>query len=185
MDYPHLEVRQHNIEQDDLPEGQFDLVHTRIVIVHLHQQKRAFRQLMRAVRPGGWILLEEPDHLTTIADPEATPAAQALFNKVLATQQEAFRQRGQDVHIGNRLLGILRAGGFDSLGVEGRTRVFQGGSPEVEFHRLTYRQLRDLILASGNVSAGEFDQFMALLDDKSFAFRFFLVMSAWGRKPVN
>ncbi len=52
LDYPHLEVRQHNIEQDDLPEGQFDLVHTRIVIVHLHQQKRAFRQLMRAVRPG-------------------------------------------------------------------------------------------------------------------------------------
>ncbi len=89
------------------------------------------------------------------------------------------------MHIGNRLLGILRAGGFDSLGAEGRTRVFQGGSPEVEFHRLTYRQLRDLILASGNVSAGEFDQFMALLDDKSFAFRFFLVMSAWGRKPVN
>lgn len=185
LDYPQLEVRQHNIEQDDLPHGQFDLVHTRIVIVHLRQPKRAFRQLMRAVKPGGWILLEEPDHVTTTADPEAMPVSRELFNKVMATYQEAFRQRGQDVSIGNRLLGTLRAGGFESLAAEGRTKVFQGGSAEMEFHRLTYRQLRDLILASGKVSTGEFDQFMALLDDASFAFRFFLVMSAWGRKPAD
>ena len=66
----------------------------------------------------------------------------------------------------------------------GEAGYFQGGSAEVEFHRLTYRQLRDLILASGKVSARELDQFMALPDDPSFAFRFFLVMSAWGRKPV-
>lgn len=185
LNYPQLEVRRHNIEEDELPEDQFDLVHTRIVMVHLHQRQRAFNRLIGAVKPGGWILLEEPDHLTTIADPEAAPSSQALFNKVLATQQEAFRQRGQDVHIGNRLLGLLRAAGFETLGAEGRARVFQGGSPEAEFHKLTYRQLCDLILTSGEVSADEFDQFMTLLDDKSFAFRFFLVMSAWGRRPAH
>jgi SAM-dependent methyltransferase len=184
LPYPNLQVRKHNIEQDDLPEGEFDLVHTRIVIVHLRERELAIKKLTRAVKPGGWVLLEEPDHLTTCADPEGTPDAQTLFNKVMATYLKAFRNRGQDMHIGNRLFGILRAAGFESLGAEGRARVFQGSSPETEFHRLTYRQLRELILASGEVSGGEFDRFMALLDDAGFAFRFFLVMSTWGRKPV-
>jgi hypothetical protein len=63
--------------------------------------------------------------------------------------------------------------------------VFQGGTDEIAFSRLTFLQLRDLILESGDVSASEFDQFMALMDDRSFAFRYFLVMSAWGRKPLT
>jgi SAM-dependent methyltransferase len=180
---PNLTVWRHNLETDDLPAGAFDLVHTRIVIVHLRDRQRALARLAAAVKPGGWILLEEPDHVTTSADPEAAPAAQALFDRVVTTYLKAFRDRGQDVHVGHRLVGILRAAGFTELGGEGRAQVFQGGTSEAAFQRLTCLQLRDLILASGGVGEADFDRFMALLDDPGFAFRFFLVMSAWGRKP--
>ncbi len=183
LNLSNLEVRRHNIEEDELPDGAFDLVHTRIVVVHLHQRERAIEKLTRAVKPGGWILLEEPDHVTTLADPQGPAESQALFNKVVATYHKAWRKKGQDVNIGNRILGTLRSQGFASIAAEGRTRIFQGGSSEVEFYRLTFRQLRSLIVESGEVGEQEFDRFIALFDDKAFAFRFFLVMSTWGCKP--
>jgi SAM-dependent methyltransferase len=183
LDYPNLEVWRHDLVSDDLPRGAFNMVHTRAVIMHIRERQRAMKKLTDALKPGGWILLEEPDHITIAADPMAVASSQSLFNKVNKIVNASWRERGQDIHVGNQLFGMLRELGFESLGAEGRVRVFQGGSPEVEFHRLTYQQLRDLVLTSGRMTEEEYTKFLALFDDPSFAFRFFLLMSAWGRKP--
>jgi ubiquinone/menaquinone biosynthesis C-methylase UbiE len=100
FDHSNLEVRQHNLESDDLPEDAFDVVHARVVQVHLKEPDRAVKKLARAVRPGGWILLEEHDHVATVADPLGKASSQALFNKVIKVFHAAYRQRGQDINFG-------------------------------------------------------------------------------------
>jgi ubiquinone/menaquinone biosynthesis C-methylase UbiE len=49
---PNLEVRRHDIASDPLPEAAFDLVHTRLVLVHLPEREAALRRIVRALKPG-------------------------------------------------------------------------------------------------------------------------------------
>jgi len=69
---PNLEVRQHNIVTDPLPERAFDLVHARLVLAHVPERNMALRKLISVLRPGGWVLLEE------LADREINPPEKLL-----------------------------------------------------------------------------------------------------------
>src|SRR4029079_2649778 len=53
------EVRRHDVAPDAPPEpGTFDLVHARLVLVHVPDRARALATMAAALRPGGWLLGE-------------------------------------------------------------------------------------------------------------------------------
>jgi 2-polyprenyl-3-methyl-5-hydroxy-6-metoxy-1,4-benzoquinol methylase len=51
-----LETREHNILTEDLPEAAFDIVHCRWLLHHLPTPEIAVERMIKAVRPGGWLL---------------------------------------------------------------------------------------------------------------------------------
>jgi SAM-dependent methyltransferase len=57
LDYPNLAVRRHDIVSDAIPEGAFDLVHARTVLMHLTARERALQNMIGALKPGGWLLV--------------------------------------------------------------------------------------------------------------------------------
>ena len=63
---PSLEVRRHDVVQDPLEVGQFDLVHARLVLEHLPERDAVLTKLVRALRPGGWIVIEDVDYASAI-----------------------------------------------------------------------------------------------------------------------
>src|SRR5262245_18795310 len=54
-----LEVRQMDIVSEDLPEGVFDFVHARLLLVHLPARETVIRKIVQSLKPGGWLRLEE------------------------------------------------------------------------------------------------------------------------------
>ena len=50
---PNLEVWRHNIVSDPLPETAFDLVHVRLVLVHIQDKEKVLEKLVAALKPGG------------------------------------------------------------------------------------------------------------------------------------
>ena len=56
-----VEVRQHDVVADEPPTGPFDLVHERLVLIHLPRREEALERMVGALRPGGWLLLEDFD----------------------------------------------------------------------------------------------------------------------------
>jgi trans-aconitate methyltransferase len=64
-----LEVIRHDLLRDPLPERTFDLVHGRAVLAFLPQPAETLAKLVAALKPGGWLLIEEPDYVSTIPDP--------------------------------------------------------------------------------------------------------------------
>jgi trans-aconitate methyltransferase len=68
-----VEVRRHDIETEALPEAEFDLVHTRLELHHLTQRDQALRRMVAALRPGGWIVVEESDWSSMNPDPTEAP----------------------------------------------------------------------------------------------------------------
>ena len=55
------EVRRLDVTEADLGDAQFDLVHARALLQHLHQREEVLDKLVAAARPGGWVVVEDGD----------------------------------------------------------------------------------------------------------------------------
>ena len=94
---PNLEFREADILAQSVKSGGFDLVTARAVLHHVADAQRGMANLVASLRPGGAILLIEPDFLpVTIAEP---PEVRAFWNGWLAWS----RDRGIDYQIGRTL----------------------------------------------------------------------------------
>lgn len=130
---PNLEVRCHDIVVDSLEVGAFDLVHARLVLAHLQERDGALISLVDALRPGGWLLVEEMDFRSLA--PVMDDRRGALFLKVAHASSAVLRARGFDPQYGGRLAADVQALGLTELGGEGRSSVCSAGSPGAHARR--------------------------------------------------
>ncbi len=63
--FPQIDVRRHNVEQDALPKAAFDLVHARLVLVHLPSRDGVIARLEEALKPCGWMVIEDFDSIVS------------------------------------------------------------------------------------------------------------------------
>jgi SAM-dependent methyltransferase len=185
LTFAQLEIPKHNIATEALESAAFDLVHTRNVLMHLPERQEVIKKMANAVKPGGWLLVEEPDFVTEAVDSSSPPSWQCLHAKVMQEIYTLWKARGIDFGVGARSFGLLRSLGFQSLRMEGRTQMIQGSSPEAGMFKLSFEQLRDVVLSTGWITRREFDDFLALYDNPSFAWRADLRLSTWGRRPAE
>jgi SAM-dependent methyltransferase len=106
-------LRNVTLTKDDLfasqlPPGAFDLVHARFEIAPLGRAEEQIGVYRRLVRPGGWIVLEDPDTASWRVNPEA-PATTRLIGLIA----EGFRAAGGNIDAGRELPLLLRDLGLE------------------------------------------------------------------------
>jgi len=180
---PNLEVRRHNVVTDPLPEAAFDLVHARLVLMHLAERDAVLARLFKALKPGGWLLDEEFDVLSLYNDPGVNGSESALrafsgFNRVLT-------ERGVDLRFGRLLYGRLRALGLAELGADARLSAGAGGSLVARLVRANYEQLRNDMVEGGHITPVELDQVLQALDQADSLILTPTLWAAWGRRPQS
>jgi SAM-dependent methyltransferase len=84
----------------------FDLVHTRFLLEHLPDPLGAVRAMMRAVRVGGRVVLEDDDHEVIRLWPEI-----AGFRELWQAYMAVYTRIGCDPIVGRRLVELLHAAG--------------------------------------------------------------------------
>jgi SAM-dependent methyltransferase len=179
-----LEVRRHNILEDDLEAAHYDLVHCRVLLMHLSDPVRALRRLASAVRPGGWLLVEEADGSASFGAADPGHARAAGFDRSTRALWTALKATGtMDLDFGCRLPALFEELGLQDLGHEGVTLTGQGGDPQARFVQMTDELLRERFVAAGVLTGAEFDELHQAYDDRSFWFVGFTLFGAWGRRP--
>ena len=68
LSFPNLEVKLHDVLKDELPEGEFDLVHFRLLLACLDEPREALRRMVASLKPGGWLLGEEMHFVSMVPD---------------------------------------------------------------------------------------------------------------------
>src|SRR5262249_30122347 len=127
LNYPNLEVRRHDIVADELEERAFDLVQVRGVLTHLAEPQRALRRAVAALKPGGWLLAEEPDG-TSMASVIDSPAEDSrLFGNLRDASVAMIAAAGGNWHYGRLLYGNMCDEGLVEVEVEGRIHLAHGG----------------------------------------------------------
>jgi SAM-dependent methyltransferase len=181
LQLPNLSVLRHDILEDPLPAPVFDLVHVRLLLVHLPRREEALGRMIAALKPGGWLLVEEFDSLSTRPNPDINPAETAL--KSSEAQRTVMKAAGMDTGYGRRLPARLKAHGLVQVDAEARIPLWQGGSAFSQLMRANWNQLHDAMVASGIVSEKELASDLERLDDPAFMSFASTMWAAWGRKP--
>jgi SAM-dependent methyltransferase len=179
---PEVEVRVHDIAQDPLPPASFDLVHARLVLLHVRDRETALASMVAALKPGGWLVDEEFDS-SVFPDPARYPG-ETLLRTHLGLAR-TLDERGVDRSFGRRLYGRLRALGLDHVAAEGRTVMWPAGSAGAAMMRANYEQLRSHMIDAGYVTQSEFERDVAALDDPDFLMPSPILWAVSGQKPVS
>lgn len=180
-----LEVRRHDIRADPLEEGVFDLAHARAVIMHIPDHQGALERMVAAVRPGGWVVIEDVDFGGSMAAALARysfPAGHApLVERIYRAAEAVVSAAGADASHGTRLLGGLQAAGLERVGGELHTPVVAGGTER--WVRGSIQQLAARMEGTGLVGADEVARFLALVTDGSSRYAPPFLVTAWGQRP--
>lgn len=176
-----LEVRRHDIVSDDLEEGVFDLVHSRLVLDHLPEREQVIHRMASALRPGGWLVLEDFDWSSLVT------AATCTHGDLLARVHEAMKivfPVGAP-ECGRLLPAALRAAGLVEVGAEGRVQVGLGGTPAAAWWQLSLAALRQPLLDTGKFTDSEVYDALRACDDEGFCLLLPTMITAWGRRPLE
>src|SRR3954464_2365373 len=158
---PHgtYEVRRHDIVADP-PPGTFDLVHARLVLVHVPDRARALATMVAALRPGGWLLVEDADtELQPLACLDESGPAQRRANRLRRAFRELMTRRGADLRYGRTLPRTLREAGLVDVAAAGSFPV--GGAVCDRLEIATMRQVRAELVAARLADEAEIDAHIA------------------------
>jgi ubiquinone/menaquinone biosynthesis C-methylase UbiE len=178
-----LEVRRHDVLTDTLPDAAFDLIHSRLVLIHIPEREKVLARLVAALKPGGWIIEEEFDSQSLQSGSFIMPGAIHL-----KTQTALFRlldERGVERRWGRLVYGQMRALGLVNVRAEARLSMWHGGSAGASLTRANFEQLRDALIGGGHVTAQEMEADIARLDDPEFMMLSPLMWTTWGQRSAS
>jgi SAM-dependent methyltransferase len=170
-----LDARVHDITSDEPLPGPFDLVHTRLLLLHLPGRETVARRLVELVRPGGWVVAGDID-FTPVAMDDPTPE----WERTWAAWRAATEAAGWDLACGPRLAELLARAGLAEVDAESSPFAGPGGIAPLAILSLAFERLRERLVAHGAADA-DVTAARAALEDQARSFTAPTTWTARGR----
>jgi ubiquinone/menaquinone biosynthesis C-methylase UbiE len=162
-------------------ETAYDLVFSRYLLSHLPRPQRAVEAMVRAVRAGGRLVLEDvffPGHVCYPAN--------AAFDRYLELYQAvALAEEGGDAAIGPRLLGLALDAGLVEVRVGLVVPTFRDGDGK-RVAQITMEHIQEAVVAAGLATGQQMDEVVAELcrfaEDDRTLMSIAPTFQVWGRK---
>ena len=152
-----------------LPTDGFDAVRADRVFQHVADPRAALAELVRVTRPGGRVVLSDPDWGTYIMDADPTPA-------VLRYLEFAQRQ-ARNPWIGRQFYGIFREAGLEDIEVDVTVAVLLDRAVLEKLGNLDAGFLA--AVAAGQMTEAEVAEVKAELEARQAARRFFVTVNLY------
>jgi SAM-dependent methyltransferase len=177
-----VEVLHGDARRTGLPSARFDLVHARLLLVNIPRPEDVVVEMVRLVKPGGWVLVDEADGAVSMCYPPH-PA----WDRLSEILRAAYRSDGADLSIGRKVSNLLRHGGLVEIGTEARVDVNPAGHSRRTLLPDLVASMQAKIVQRGLADAGELEnldrQVRHHLADPGTMAVPCLYFLAWGRKP--
>jgi hypothetical protein len=149
-----------DLRTGELPSQSYDLVTCRAL---LHQiAEYAPQDMAAAVRPGGWLLIQEPDfHLAPTTEPE-------VWARTWQGLIEWGQASGVEWLIGRKLPSMVADLGLGQPQAKTDVQNIRGRDRGALYFQLFLAEVRDRVIAAGQLDAATIDAASALLDDPNY-----------------
>ncbi|MCX4232841.1 methyltransferase domain-containing protein [Streptomyces ortus] len=178
---PPIQLRVNDVGVDEPPAEGFDLVHARLVLAHVPDRERALRTMIRALRPGGRLLVEDADPtLQPLACPDERGPEQQLANRLRHATRDVLAERGAELSYGRRLPRLLREAGLRQVEADAYFPLTSPACGALE--AATVGQVRDQLVTAGLATDQDIDRHLANVTAGGLDLATAPLISAWGRK---
>jgi SAM-dependent methyltransferase len=175
---PNLDVIRHDVTTEEFPEESFDLVYARYVFSHLRSRESDLARIVSWLKPGGWLLLEEP------AQFPIESAAHATYRDVSLATLVAYREHvGTDLTWPRTFPAPLVRLGLDDVGMDGSLSLVGGGRPMALFWVEAVKGWGPVVVEAGGATEEQVAEVVALMHRKDFCDLGLATVAAWGRRP--
>jgi SAM-dependent methyltransferase len=174
-----LTVEPMDVRTGQLRTNAYDLVTYRALLHQIAEYAPAvLAQMAAALKPGGWLLIQEPDfHLAPTTEPEVW----ATTWKVLI---EWGQTNGIDWLIGRKLPGMVSKLGLGQPQAKTDVQNIRGRDRGALYFRMFFAEVRDRVVSSGRLDAATLDAASALLDDPNYWTQSWMMTAVWVRKSL-
>lgn len=179
-------IVRHDITTDPVPEGPWDVIHSRLVLLHLPQREEILTRLAAALAPGGALVLEEWEtsfRKMVLFAPDARSAA------LLDRYQDLLVERiliakGNDPTWASRVHAAMIEAGLTDVDTTITARSWPGGTAGALLIAANIGQLHEEFIEAG-MTAEELDEVCRLVADPRVVVRSHLTYSTIGRRPIE
>ncbi len=162
LERANLKVLPFDVVRDEPADKPFDLIAVRALLHHLPQRRAVVTKLLRWLKPGGWLFVDEPDFYPTAT---VVPASQReLWEKFIGWAQV----HEIDYFVGRKIPAWLQADGLRDITSEGHAIVYNGGSPFARWWVYGIGEVADRLEREGGLPAETLAEFFRLYADPSY-----------------
>jgi ubiquinone/menaquinone biosynthesis C-methylase UbiE len=161
---PNVTVQEGDIRTVSLGDPAFDLVHARYVLIHVPDYEAVLARMLNCVKPGGWLVLEEPDFSGSrgVTGNAAQLEAVQRVNLAIKMMYDTLKM---DYQLGLKLPSLLQQRGLSRLTVEHDAPLTPGRSGMATVMSMSALQLREKYLSTGVVAEQDLDLYCRFAED--------------------
>ncbi|WP_262271397.1 methyltransferase domain-containing protein [Microvirga yunnanensis] len=157
-----LEVRKFDVVNDEPSDAPYDLIAIRALLHHLPERRAVVSKVVRWLKPGGYLFVQEPDFYPTWT---VEPLSQKRFWEQFIQWAAAHQI---DYYVGRSIPAWLQAEGLIDISSEGHAILYNGGSPFAEWWDYGIREVADKLKAESGISQATLDEFYDLSRDPDY-----------------
>jgi 2-polyprenyl-3-methyl-5-hydroxy-6-metoxy-1,4-benzoquinol methylase len=176
---PRLTVHETDLTAFDPGAGRFDLVHSRMVLMHVREHEAMLRRMVGWLKPGGLMVMSDSAELGGASSTH--PAYRATLTGLSRLLDVTI---GTDTNHGRRYPGLLAECGLTGVTLAVDLPVVTADSPMARFWELTIRQTAPRLIELGLVEPGAVDEALRYLRDPGTHELSLVLCTASGRRPA-
>lgn len=180
-----IEVRAQDVTTAELSDSEFDLIHARLLLMHLPHREDLVHTLATALKPGGLLVVSDWDctHLDDMllrAGDEVADAFGAFQHALVGLAID----NGMDPAWARRIPRVLDEAGLQDIEAETHNRVWTGGEAGCLLHVSNSHQLEQVLLGRG-VTVAQLAVLRAAMSDWYTLAWSYPMVTAVGRRAAN
>jgi ubiquinone/menaquinone biosynthesis C-methylase UbiE len=182
-----LSILKHDLLEEPVPVGPFDLVHARCLLSHLPNRDELLPTLCERLAPGGTIVVEDFANIGTSRALSVLHAPEArlfgLWRSYEQKRSEYFSASGTDHAFIARVHGLLLDAGLDNVRTVSYAESWRGGEAGSRHALSTLEQFRPRLVQDGFTSASV-DALVTALNNPEFHVAGRALTSTSATKPL-
>jgi SAM-dependent methyltransferase len=177
IDAANLDVYRRDVIADGLPGESYDLVHARLLLMHLPTREKFLEEMTAALRPGGWLLIDEMDVFPL------SVLCEGPYLEVWTAVAGAFEAAQGSATFGRALPPLFDRAGLEAVQVVCDVPTYRGGTPFSQLLMASVAQLRPYLATQG-ITDEHIASFERQIADATQWFSGFAMYSVRGRVPA-
>jgi ubiquinone/menaquinone biosynthesis C-methylase UbiE len=165
----------------ELENNEFDLIHARYVLIHITKAEQVIKKLIKFLKPGGVLVLEEPDFSSARAIEDGLLQGQA-HQRVNEAIAQMFINLGLNPSFGLKLPSILQSNEIKIEKVIGEQHLCCGDSKIAKLMGRSAATLKDKYIKTQKASEQDIQIYMNNSANKDFWAIYYSTILVVGRK---